>query len=85
MRIFWTTGATILQDDTNSKLSYFKRYINVNTYNYQLLVMSINISGILIVEVDSNTKKETNRTNKSKTHTQKIIVIQNEKNESDKK
>ena len=66
VRIFWTMGATILKDDTNFKLSYFKRYINVNTYNYHLL--SINFSGILIVEVDSKTKKETNPTNKSKTH-----------------
>ena len=82
MRIFWTTGATILQDDTNFKLSYFKRYINVNTYNYQLL--SINIGCILIVEVDSNTKKG-NKSNKQKQNTQKIIIIKNEKNKSDKK
>ena len=35
-------GTTILQDDTNFKLSYFKRYINVNTFNYQFL--SINLA-----------------------------------------
>ena len=66
MRVFWTIGATILEDDTNFKLSCFKRYINVNTFNHHLL--SINFSGILIVEVDRETTKETNQTNKDKTH-----------------
>ena len=56
--------------------------MNVNTSNYQLL--SNNISGILIVEVDSNTKKG-NKSNKQKQNTQKIIIIKNEKNKSDKK
>ena len=59
-------GATILKDDTNFKLPCIKRYTNVNAVNYHLL--SINFSGILIVEVDSKTKKETNQTNKGKTH-----------------
>ena len=69
MPIFWTMGATILEDDTYFKLSCFKRCTNVNTVNYHLF--SINFSGILIVEVDSKTKKETNQTNKSKTQKNK--------------
>ena len=72
-------GATILQDDTNFKFSYFKRYINVNTYNYHLL--SINFSGILIVEVDSNTKKG-NKSNKQKQNT---IIKKNNNNKKTKR
>ena len=58
-------GETILEDQSNFKLSCFKRYTNANNVNYHLF--SINFSGILIVEVDSMTKKETNQTNKGKT------------------